>query len=78
MQGKVLVFFEHRKFGFIAATDTDQELFFHVSDVIPLGSTPPEKGQWVSFDLGKWKGKDKAINVRILPSGQTVNGVRHE
>ncbi len=73
MQGKVIVFWNHRHYGFIGDVASSSEFFFHEDDLAP-DSMPPAKGKLVTFEIGTWKGKPKATNVRVLPSVKEVLG----
>jgi len=74
MVGKVLVFWPHKHFGFLKEAATLQEIFFHHDNIAPACPLP-EKDSLVSFDLGKRPdGRQHAINVRVLPTGQLIPG----
>jgi cold shock CspA family protein len=73
MQGKIIVFWGHRHYGFIGDLDSANEYFFHTEDLAP-NSAPPAKGLPVAFDTGQWKGRPKAINVRVLSSASEILG----
>ena len=65
MQGRVKMFSEEKKFGFIFYQGQNQDLFFHISNV--LGSTQQIKvGTLVDFELGTNARGKCAINISIL------------
>jgi cold shock CspA family protein len=73
MTGKVSVFWQHKNFGFIVQDDAAEEIFFHRNNIAP-GSSPPEKGSRVTYEIGKYKGRPIADNVRVLPSPLSLLG----
>lgn len=74
MQGRVTCFYTNRHFGFIAEmSERGEDFFFHQDDLV-LGSAIPEKGQFVAFDEGLFRGRKKAVNVRILTTAEFLSG----
>jgi cold shock CspA family protein len=66
-QGFVRWFDPVRRFGFIH-TDQGQEIFVHALDII--GELPaPAAGTRVSFELGSYLGREKAVQVRTIGNG---------
>ncbi len=65
MTGKIVTYFPLRHYGFVMDA-SGAEHFFHESDWD--GAAPPQRGQAVTFELGPWKGRQKAFNLRALPS----------
>jgi cold shock CspA family protein len=66
-KGTVTRFFSDRHFGFLISDD-GQELFFHELDA-PLVPQPIVRSTRVEFDLGEFRGKKKATNLRPLSGG---------
>jgi len=62
--GTVVRFFADRRFGFILYDEG--EIFFHELDMLD-SAFAPQRGDKVSFQIGKYKGRTKAIN--ITPDG---------
>jgi cold shock protein len=65
----VVRFFDPRGYGFIRPNDGSQDIFFHVSEL------PGERGkrfikddQPVSYEIGSYRGKTAAKNVRPVHS----------
>jgi cold shock CspA family protein len=66
MKGKILTFWDNRNYGWITCVDSPEEYFFHRMDCLP-GSPPPKSGVDVEFELGKYRGKTKAVHVLVTP-----------
>ncbi len=65
MKGKIIKYFSRRGFGFIAPENSQEEVFFHVSNYPEL--VQPEIGKDVEFELiDAPKGKE-ATKIKILP-----------
>ena len=74
MTGKVGVFWDVLKYGFIRDPQyPNGGLFFHAKAVAP-GSPIPEKGQLVSYDYGKFNGRPVAVNVRVIGVDDILGG----
>ena len=65
MQGRVAVFWQHKHFGFITEGNNPSEIFFHQNNLAP-GSSLPEKGSRVTYDIGDFNGRRVADNVRVI------------
>jgi cold shock protein len=70
-EGTVKKLISQRGFGFIlpeGADGTDQELFFHATDVQGGGYEALREGQRIAYDLGRDERRNtpKATNVRSL------------
>jgi cold shock CspA family protein len=61
MQAFVIWFDVAKRYGFLHCPDTGEELLFHQTD---LTGPPPEPGAIVSFEIGTFKGRPKAIKVK--------------
>ena len=70
-QGKVRSFFKERHYGFLFDEETGSELFFHETDI---NGPIPAKNALVSFDLGAFGGRKKAINVCVLTPKIVLSG----
>jgi len=65
MKGKIIKYFSFRGFGFIAPENSQEEIFFHVSNYPE--EVQPEIGKDVEFEqIETPKGKE-ATNIKILP-----------
>jgi cold shock CspA family protein len=65
LQGTVSTFITHKKFGFIHYSEgAGGEIFFHELDVID--GDVPQRTDRVEFDLGMYKGRQKAVNVKRI------------
>jgi len=65
MKGKIIKYFSSRGFGFIAPENSQEEIFFHVSNYPEL--VQPEIGKDVEFELIKAPKGKEATNIKILP-----------
>ena len=65
MKGKIIKYFSFRGFGFIAPENSQEEIFFHVSNYPEL--VPPEIGKDVEFELIETPKGKEATNIKILP-----------
>jgi CspA family cold shock protein len=65
MKGKIKKYFSFRGFGFIAPEDSQEEIFFHVSNYPEL--VQPEVGKDVEFELIETPKGKEATNITILP-----------
>ncbi|MBL7169250.1 cold shock domain-containing protein [Candidatus Bathyarchaeota archaeon] len=64
MKGKIIKYFSFRGFGFIALENSQDEIFFHVSNYPEL--VPPEIGKDVEFELIETPKGKEATNIKIL------------
>lgn len=62
MKGTITRFLSERHFGFLICDD-GSELFFHELDT-PLLPKPIERSQRVDFEIGEFRGRRKAVNLR--------------
>lgn len=67
MLGKISSYWEERHYGFINGADGNQ-YFFHDFDL--LDDFTPERGKKVTFELGLFKGRQKAVNVQVFQAGK--------
>jgi cold shock CspA family protein len=65
MKGKIIKYFSFRGFGFIAPENSQDEIFFHVSNYPEL--VQPEIGKDVEFELIETPKGKEATNIKILP-----------
>ncbi len=65
MKGKIKKYFSFRGFGFIAPENSQEEIFFHVSNYPEL--VQPEIGKDVEFELIETPKGKEATNIKILP-----------
>lgn len=66
MQGKIKFYDSEKHFGFIKVDDSEQEIFFHMSNVF---YEPVTKGDAVKFDVEnstKQPGKKCCVNIDII------------
>jgi len=64
MKGKIIKYFSFRGFGFIAPENSQEEIFFHVSNHPEL--VQPEIGKDVEFELIETPKGKEATNIQIL------------
>jgi len=68
MQLGTVKFFDPKGFGFITPFDGSCELFFHASQLPgKRGARFINDGGRVSYQVGEFKGRPVAINVRLIP-----------
>jgi cold shock CspA family protein len=65
MKGKIIKYLSFRGFGFIAPENSQEEIFFHVSNYPEL--VQPEIGKDVEFELIEAPKGKEATNIKILP-----------
>lgn len=65
MKGKIIKYFSFRGFGFIAPENSQEEIFFHVSNYPE--QVQPEIGKDVEFELIEVPKGKEATNIKILP-----------
>jgi cold shock CspA family protein len=68
MTGLIVTWLDRKKFGFIRPDGSDEEIFLHISDLPDRESIPVNTR--VSFDLGVYGGRKKAINVEVAEGMQ--------
>lgn len=64
--GKVKWFNLNKGFGFIAPENGGQDVFVHISAVQSSGMQSLNDGQKVSYDIANDRGKDAAVNIKLL------------
>jgi cold shock CspA family protein len=64
MKGKIIKYFSFRGFGFISPENSQEEVFFHVSNYPE--QVPPEIGKDVEFELIETPKGKEATNIKIL------------
>ena len=64
MNGKIIKYFSFRGFGFIALENSQEEIFFHVSNFPE--QVQPEIGKDVEFELVETPKGKEATNIKIL------------
>ena len=65
MKGKIIKYLSFRGFGFIAPENSQEEIFFHVSNYPEL--VQPEIGKDVEFELIETPKGKEATQIKILP-----------
>ncbi len=65
MKGKIIKYFSRRGFGFIAPENSQDEIFFHVSNYPE--QVQPEIGKDVEFELIEAPKGKEATNIKLLP-----------
>ncbi len=65
MNGKIIKYFSRRGFGFISPENSQDEIFFHVSNYPEL--VQPEIGKGVEFELIETPKGKEATKIKILP-----------
>jgi cold shock CspA family protein len=65
MNGKIIKYFSRRGFGFISPENSQEEIFFHVSNYPEL--VQPEIGKDVEFELIETPKGKEATQIKILP-----------
>ncbi len=65
MNGKIIKYFSRRGFGFISPENSQDEIFFHVSNYPEL--VQPEIGKDVEFELIETPKGKEATKIKILP-----------
>lgn len=72
MKGTIISWFDRRNYGFVKpdvpVEGLPPEVFVHGSDVLnPKYLQSPIANTRVSFELGKFGGRTKAVNVTVVP-----------
>ena len=71
MKGKVKSYSEQRGFGFIEQQDSQEDIFFHISQV--LSEAILQRGDQVSYEVGEGrKGREAAVKVKLID--QVIEG----
>jgi cold shock CspA family protein len=65
MNGKIIKYFSRRGFGFIAPENSQEEIFFHISNYPE--QVQPEIGNDVEFELFETPKGNEATNIKLLP-----------
>lgn len=65
MTGLVVTWVRNRGFGFIRPDGCDDELFVHRIDLTPIQQSLLVNTR-VTFDIGVYGGRKKAVNVRAV------------
>ncbi len=65
MNGKIIKYFSRRGFGFISPENSQEEIFFHVSNYPE--QVQPEIGKGVEFELIETPKGKEATKIKILP-----------
>jgi len=76
MKGKIMKYFSRRGFGFIAPENSQEEIFFHVSNYPEIAQ--PEIGKDVEFELIEAPKGKEATNIKILPDAPAGEPVEAE
>ena len=69
-RGKVKVFSSQRGYGFIAAPDNEEVIFFHHSDV--QGNKYLKQNDQVEFEIGEGVKGPRAVKVRRVEEREEV------
>jgi CspA family cold shock protein len=69
--GKIKKVVRERGFGFISDTD-GRELFFHQSSIMDAQFDSLKEDQEVEFEVEKSPKGPRAVNVKIVQSGQSA------
>ena len=64
--GKIKWFNPKKGYGFIQNEKEEKDIFLHVSALEEAGIETLQEGQAVSFEIGENRGKDTAINIKII------------
>lgn len=65
MQGTVKFFNKEKGFGFIKSLETWEDIFVHMSNIIPEW-TVLQENQTVEYTEGEWRKGPQAENVRVI------------
>ena len=76
MKGKITKYFSRRGFGFIAPENSQEEIFFHVSNYPEL--VQPEIGKNVEFELIETPKGKEATKIEVLADTQADEPVEAE
>ena len=64
--GSVILFKEDRGYGFISPKDSDENVYFHTSELQAAGIDKIEIGQSISYEILSKDDKISAINIKLL------------
>lgn len=64
--GTVKWFNQAKGYGFIAPESGGKDVFIHISALETAGIYDLKDGQKVSFDVANDKGKNSAVNLKVL------------
>lgn len=64
--GKVKWFDARKGFGFIAPDSGGKDIFVHISGLERSGLSSLNEGDAVSFERGQNRGKEVALNIKVL------------
>jgi CspA family cold shock protein len=70
MKGKIVKFFSFRGFGFIEPENSQENIFFHISNFPKY--VQPEIGQQVEFEETETPKGKEAVNVKLVTETITV------
>ena len=66
-QGHVAFYSTTKGYGFIRPSDGGDDLFFHITRVLPLAAADePEVDQRVEYEIGERNGRPTAVDVRYI------------
>jgi hypothetical protein len=66
IQGVITRYLAERHFGFILCNEG--EFFFHELNATAIPQ-PPKRGDRCLFEIGEFKGRKQALNLRPIPGG---------
>jgi CspA family cold shock protein len=64
--GKVKWFNPNKGYGFITPENGTKDIFLHISSLEKAGITFLEDGQRLEYEVSTNKGKDAAVNIKLL------------
>ncbi len=65
MKGTVKFFNESKGYGFIQQQDSEEDIFFHISEV--LSEDTLQKGDTVTYEVGEGRdGREAAIKIKLI------------
>jgi CspA family cold shock protein len=64
--GKVKWFNPNKGYGFITPENGAKDIFLHISSLEKAGITFLEDGQRLEYEVSTNKGKDAAVNIKLL------------
>ena len=66
INGKIKWFNPKKGYGFIQNEKEEKDIFLHVSALEEAGIDTLQEGEAVSYEIGKNRGKDTAINIKKI------------